>query len=108
LVIDEASAGDNQAAARRLEALADIPLLEVDEQAEALARLLVQNISLPARAAGDALHIALSVVNGMDFLLTWNCSQIANAVLRPTIEATCRAMGYAVPLICTPEELLTR
>ena len=31
----------------------------------------------------------------------------ANPVLRPRVEAVCRAAGYEPPLICTPEELST-
>ncbi|MEW4570593.1 hypothetical protein AB1L88_22245 [Tautonia sp. JC769] len=38
--------------------------------------------------------------------MTWNCNHIANAVLRPRIEAVCREDGYEPPVICTPEELL--
>jgi hypothetical protein len=67
---------------------------------------LLRDVPLPEKAAADALHIALAVVNGMDFLLTWNCTHIANAVLRPNIELACRSLGYQVPVICTPEELL--
>jgi hypothetical protein len=47
-----------------------------------------------------------TVVNGMDFLLTWNCTHIANATLRGRIESVCLREGYAVPIICTPEELM--
>lgn len=54
----------------------------------------------------DALHIAVAVVNGMDYLLTWNCTHLANATLRPRVEAACRDLGYEPPTICTPEELL--
>lgn len=107
LVIDEASAGDAAAAARRLEALAGIPLLVSSEHADALTKLLIQELSLPARATADAVHIAVSVVNQMDFLLTWNCTHIANAAFRPMIETACRSLGYAIPVICTPEELLS-
>ena len=45
-------------------------------------------------------------INGMDYLLTWNCTHIANAALRPSIEAICRDNGFEPPVICTPEELL--
>jgi hypothetical protein len=106
LVVDEASVGDQAAAARRLEVLAGIPLLVTDKQADALADVLIDELRLPARAAADAVHIALTVVNRVDFLLTWNCTHIANAALRPAIESACRSLGYAVPIICTPEELL--
>jgi hypothetical protein len=61
--------------------------------------------TLPEKVTSDALHIAIAAVNGMDYLLTWNCKHIANVTLRPQIEAVCRAAGYEPPLICTPEEL---
>jgi hypothetical protein len=105
LVIDEASAGDATAAARRLEVLEGITLLEFGDDANALSKLLTRQLSLPARAESDAVHIAMAVVNGIDYLLTWNCTHIANAVLRPKIEVACRALGYRMPVICTPEEL---
>lgn len=107
LVIDEASAGDPDAATRRLEVLDGLPLLEPHDDAEVLAETLIRDLSLPDRAAADAVHIALADVNGMDFLLTWHCTHIANAAFRPAIESACRSLGYEVPVICTPEELLT-
>ena len=106
LVIDEASAGDPDAARRRLEFLEGIPLVNPQDGTDALVETLIRDLSLPDRAAADAAHIALAVVNGVDFLLTWNCTHIANAAFRPVIETACRSLGYEVPVICTPEELL--
>ena len=106
MVIDEASAGDPEAAIRRLDVLASLPLLDPQAEGTALAQMLIDHIPLPARAAADALHIAIAVVNGMDYLLTWNCTHIANAALRGRIEAACRSQGFRVPIIWTPEELL--
>jgi hypothetical protein len=106
LVIDDASAGDPEAATRRLAAIDGIPLLEATEGTEELVEALIQALGLPPTAAADAAHIALTVVNGIHFLLTWNHTHIANATLRATIESTCRANGYEMPVICTPEELL--
>ena len=54
----------------------------------------------------DALHIAVAVVMGMDYVLTWNCTHIANAAIRPKIEDACRKLGYEPSVICTPEELM--
>lgn len=106
LVIDEASAGDVKAAARRLAILENIPLLGPQADTQLLVELLIRDLSLPDRAVADAVHIAIAVVNGMDFLLTWYCTHIANAAFRPAIEAACRSFGYQVPVICTPEELM--
>jgi hypothetical protein len=105
-VVDEAGLGDPDAARRRLESLAAVPLLDVSDEIYALANELVQGVPLPAKAAADSLHIAIATVHGMDYLLTWNCAHIANATLRGRIEMVCRDAGYEPPIICTPEELL--
>ena len=104
LVEQECQAGDPQAADDRLAALVDIPFLEQTSDAEALAAMLMKGVPLPERAKADALHVAIAAVHGMDFLLTWNCTHIANPALRPRIESVCRAAGFEPPLICTPNQ----
>lgn len=83
-----------------------MPLLELNEEAWALASSLLEDGPLLAKASEDALHIAIATVHGMDFLLTWNCKHIANAEMRGLIEEVCRSKGYEPPITCTPEELL--
>ena len=107
LVVEECQAGDTQAAADRLAALAGIPLLEQTPQVAQLATALMRGVPLPAKAAADTLHIATAAVHGIQYLLTWNCTHIANVVLRSAIEKVCRAAGYDPPLISTPPELTT-
>jgi len=104
-VIEEASAGDREAARQRLSILEQLPLLELSQEALDLARDLVHGGPLPAKAEVDALHIAIAATNRVDFLLTWNCKHLANAALRNCIDRVCRARGYDPVVICTPEEL---
>ena len=77
----------------RLQALADLSPLGVSDEASSLAKALIAAGAPPAAAPEDALHIAISVVNGLEYLLTWNCRHIANAAMRRTIERVCRAEG---------------
>ena len=81
-------------------------LLETKAEALEPAKQLIQAGALPAQAAVDALHIASAATNGVPFLLTWNCRHLANATMRPKIEAVCARQGLRAPIICTPEELL--
>jgi hypothetical protein len=37
------------------------------------------------RSGSDALHIAMAALHEVDFLPTWNCRHIANAMLIPKI-----------------------
>ena len=106
LVLQEAGAGDLEAAQRRLAALRDISRLALNPEALALARDLVTRGPLPANATEDAMHIAVATVHGMDYLLTWNCRHIANARMRQAVALTCALRGYDPPVICTPEELM--
>jgi hypothetical protein len=78
---------------------------EVTADAESLAQDLIDEIRLPPQAAVDALYIAVATVHGMDYLLTWNCTHIANAAFRSRIEAVCRRREYEPPIIYTPQEL---
>jgi len=106
LVILECGAGNSDAAAFRLAVLDGVLVLAQTHEAETLADILLREVPLPVKAAADALHIAIAAVHGVAFLLTWNCTHIANATLRPRIESICRQLGYEPPVICTPLELL--
>ena len=106
VVLEECSQGDPSAAAERLEVVKDINLLEASDEADDLADALISEQAVPASEPRDAFHIAIAAVNGVDYLLTWNCKHIANATLRGRIEKVCRDAGFEPPVICTPEELV--
>jgi predicted nucleic acid-binding protein len=105
LVVEEAKAGDSDAAQRRLAAISGLPILEINDAAEELAKRLIDGGLIPETSTEDALHIALATVHGMDFLLTWNFRHINNAELKAQIRAVIEAVGYECPVICSPEEL---
>jgi len=104
-VIAEASLGHPDAAKLRLSVADEIATLKVTEEVRLLGKVLITRGALPSNAELDAYHVAVAAVNGVDYLLTWNCKHIANAHMRPKIEAVCKALGYAPPVICTPDEL---
>jgi len=105
-VVDEAADGDADAARERLERLSGIPLLEASTDTKQLARALVQERILPRKAAADAVHIALAAVHGVDILLTWNCTHLANAEILVDVRRLIASCGYEPPIICTPDELM--
>jgi hypothetical protein len=106
MVLDEAAAGDAEAARRRLAVIADLPLLDLTGAVETLAENIMQANLLPASASRDAVHIAVTAVHQVTFLLTWNCRHIANAVLFRELRRIIEDAGYDMPVICTPEELI--
>jgi hypothetical protein len=108
LVISEAEIGDATVAQSRLSLVTSLPILNVPKEAELLAPILLRAAGLASNAATDTLHMALAAVHGMQYLLTWNCKHIANAVIRRAVERECLLAGYDPPVICTPQELMDR
>ncbi len=106
LVLDEAGAGDTQAAQERLLVFQPMLVIETTTEAFELAEKLLRAGALPSKAADDALHIAIAATKAIPYLLTWNCRHLANATMRTVIEAVCLAQGLKAPIICTPEELM--
>ena len=106
VAIEEAGRGDPEARGRRLAALSGIPILPITEASIELSKGLVRGGALPARALNDALHVAVSAVHGVDYLLTWNFRHLDNAETKPVIRSVCARHGHAGPEICTPRELM--
>lgn len=106
IVVEEAGKGDNIAAARRLKVLDEISLLSVTDEVVRFSEAIIRAGAIPRKAIGDALHVALSAVHGVDYLLTWNYRHIDNAEMKPLIRRICRENEYGYPEICTPQELM--
>ena len=105
LVEEEISRGDSSAAKRRLAYVAEIPTLEVTDQANTLAKDLLKQRAVPKNSAEDALHIGIAAATGMEYLLTWNFKHINNAETKTMIAKVIEAHGFVSPVLCSPEEL---
>jgi hypothetical protein len=104
-VLDEAGEGDAEQAALRLKALEDMAKLAATAEGERLAAAFLASV-LPAKAAGDAAHLAIAAVGKVKYLLTWNCNHLANAQLLDRLEPIAATAGFRLPRVCTPEELM--
>ena len=105
-VLDEAGAGDAEAAQHRLAMLTGVSLLDVTPDTRLLAGEILRLGGMPPKANVDAVHVAVAAAHGIDYLLTWNCTHIANPRMRGKIEEICRATGFESPVICTPVEFM--
>lgn len=78
----------------------------VIDDAKSLTKAIMAAGILPAHAVRDAAHVAVAAVHVVDYLLTWNCKHLANAQIARRIGVACRQQGHAMPIFCTPEELM--
>jgi len=82
-----------------------IPLLSVSAEAQGLARVLVRERVMPGPVAGDALHVAIATVHGMDYVVSWNVRHLANPNKTQHLRAICLRVGMVAPSVVTPESL---
>jgi hypothetical protein len=62
-------------------------------------------LDIPEKAKLDCFHLSTSVVSGIDYLLSWNCTHLgvnAYAKVRDYNEKN----GLWTPLLITPEALI--
>jgi hypothetical protein len=78
----------------------------VTDEVIVVASKLVSTSLVPAKAASDAMHIAVASVHRIDYLVTRNFKHIANPFLRDRMQAAVAEAGYELPVMCSPEELL--
>ncbi len=106
VVLAEAARGDPDAATRRLAMLVDIPVLDDNPDADVVADALISRSLMPKSARLDAMHVALAALAGVQYLLTQNCTHIANARVLPRVYQLLNELGLSGLLIATPIEFL--
>ena len=79
----------------------DFEVLEITEEVIKLADVYLSHRRLPR---GDALHLALASIGGMDFLVTWNLRHIYKRGTQEMIREVNMRLRISVPTIVTPED----
>jgi hypothetical protein len=105
-VMREASQGDPEEVRKRLEILQGLTLVKFSAEAQDLTRALMATGALPPRAQTDAAHLAIASVAAADYLVTWNCRHLANAQILRRLESEAGRLGWKLPSVCTPPELM--
>jgi predicted nucleic acid-binding protein len=106
LVLQEAARGDAQAAKLRLLACAQADVLDISQDAQDLARLLIKAGAVPETEPEDALHLALATLAGVDYIVTWNFAHMVGPSAKAQLSRHIEKLGYKPPLIATPEDVL--
>ena len=106
MVISEISRGDPGAALRRAQLCEGLESLIVDEKATALAQQLIHLKAIPEQEPEDATHIAVATLNNIQFIASWNFSHLVGPEAKFKLQTQLKDLGYPVPLLATPEDLL--
>ena len=108
VVIAEITRGDEIAVQKRLQVVQGIKTLEPTSEVSDLAALLIAERIIPQKAAQDAVHLSIAMLNKIDCLLSWNCKHIVNLEIIKKIAQVAQTKGYTLPTICTPLHLMEK
>ena len=106
MVQDEMAQGDPDAVKLRLAAARKLRILPMTDDVLERVINLTHSLGLPKKALADIYHIAYCVVYQIDFLVTWNCTHIANPRVLRRLRDLANEETFFLPTIVTPDSLL--
>jgi predicted nucleic acid-binding protein len=89
-----------------LSLIAQLPRLELTEEAAILAEGYISRGIFHRKFLGDALHMALASFHKIDFIVTWNFGHLANVHRQARVRLFNTAAGFFAPDVITPEFLI--
>lgn len=101
-VIDELEGGNYLSKDKALNLIDELPLLAVEPEVGEIVETYIRHMLMPRDPYGDALHLALASYHKCDFLVTWNCRNLANANKFGHVRRINTMLGLYVPTLATP------
>jgi len=106
VVLAEIEASRNETRRNQLfNLVADLDVLQVNQEAQTLAQEYVSRGIFPARYRADGLHVSIAIVNGVEYLASWNFSHLVKVNTRREINLVNALKGYGQIEIVAPPEL---
>lgn len=103
--LDEVVSGDYPHKTDAIAFASRIQLLPPDDEILEIAQTYIDHYLMPHSLKGDALHLAYASFYKIDFLLTWNCTHLANANKTRHIAVLNTRLRLSVLEIITPLQL---
>ena len=88
------------------QAINDFSVLEISESVEELAKECVNYGAVPDSYQEDAYHIAVAILNEMDYLISWNFRHIVRRITKDIVRMIATLGNLKQVEIITPGELL--
>jgi len=81
-------------------------VIPIDEETKLLANKYISEGIIPEKFIADALHIAVTSVNDLDVIISWNFKHIVKLKTKIEANGVNKLLGYKEIEICTPEEVV--
>ncbi len=108
VVIYELERGSHPSQKEKIKLLPNVDRLAYTTIIDEIVEDYIKHNLVPREYGGDAYHLAYASYYGIDFLMTWNCNHLANPNKFHHMHIINGRLGLHTPIICTPEQLLTK
>ena len=105
IVTEEINAVSEGLREKMMDKLSGFELLLVTAEVEDLAEEYVKRAIFPERYKSDALHVAVAVVNDINFLISWNFKHLVKVKTRRIVNLVNEVLDYSIIEIIAPPEL---
>ena len=100
VVEDELEQGVYPGKAKAVAMVRRLPFLPMRTEVVTCKDLYLEHRLVPSNKLFDAAHLALASVHGIDYLMTWNQTHLANLEIQERLKALNARMGYENALAC--------
>ncbi len=97
---------DKQIKQNMKQKIEDFSVLTISNEIEELTKEIIQKEAIIESYSEDAYHIAIAILNEMDFLLSWNFRHIVRKKTKDIVRMICTLSNLRQIEIITPAELL--
>ena len=97
---------DKQIKKNMKQKIEDFSVLTLSDEIEELSIEIIQSGAINESYSEDAYHIAIAIINEMDFLLSWNFRHIVRKKTKDIVRMICTLSNLRQIEIITPAELL--
>jgi len=97
---------DEELKTKMKEKITNFSILTSSNEIEELVKDIIQNGAINESYSEDAYHIAIAIINDMDFLLSWNFRHLVRKKTRDIVRMICTLNNLRQIEIITPAELL--
>ena len=104
VVAEEINATSEELREKMMAKISGFEFLGIPEEVKNLADEYVRRAIFPEHYKTDAIHVAVAVVNDIDFLISWNFKHLVKVKTRRMVNLVNEVLGYpAIEIIAPPK-----
>lgn len=105
IVLEELSGGVYPGQDKAIQVCVRLRHLPFTSAVKRAATLLKLARIVPEGEDGDAIHLAFTIVHGIDYLMSWNHAHLVNVDTQNRLQRLCKHENWRIPVLVSPNTI---